>query len=227
MARRWDLKTRQAVGPAWQHPGSVLALAPSLDGRYLLMGSSDHFARLWSLAGAPDQRALQHQDWVISVAVSPDGKIALTGGDDMIARFWDTATGKAMGLPLAHQAAVCAVTFSPGSDFAATGCEDHIARRWDVATSRAIGPPLAGGDRVIALAFRADGKALVTGCADRTVRVWKLPVPVVGPAEQITLWVQVITGQELDAAGAARLLDAAEWRERRRRLQSTTQEDKK
>ena len=31
---------------------------------------------------------------------SPDGKIALTGSDDTIARLWDTATGKAMGLPL-------------------------------------------------------------------------------------------------------------------------------
>jgi WD40 repeat protein/serine/threonine protein kinase len=220
-ARRWDLTTRQSVGPAWQHPDQVLALAPSLDGRYLLTGGADSIARLWSMAGAPDPRPLQHQEWIISVAVSPDGKIALTGGDDTIARCWDTATGQALGLPLAHQAAVCAVTFSPGSDFAATGCEDHTARRWDVATSRAIGPPLAHGDYVIALAFRADGKSLVTGCADRTVRVWELPVPVVGPAEQITLWVQVITGQELDAAGAARLLDADEWHERRGRLQST------
>jgi WD40 repeat protein len=220
-ARRWDLATRQAVGAAWQHPDQVLALAPSLDGRYLLTGGADHVARLWSLAGEPHQRPLQHYDWVISVAVSPDGKIALTGCDDTTARFWDTTTGKALGLPLAHQDAVCAVTFNPGSDFAATACEDNTARRWDVATSRAIGPPLAHGDRVIALAFRADGKALVTGCADRTVRVWNLPAPVVGPAEQITLWVQVITGQELDAAGAARLLDAAEWHERRGRLQGT------
>ncbi len=218
-AQHWDLNTCQATGPARQHPGQVLALAPSSDGRFVLTGGSDSVGRLWSLTGTPDQRPLQHHDWVISVAMSGDGKIALTGSDDTVARLWDTATGKAMRLPLVHRDAVSAVTFSPDNNFAATGCEDKTARRWDIATGRAIGPPLAHDDFVIALAFRADGKALVTGCADKTVRVWNLPAPARGSSEQITLWIQVITGQELDAAGAARLLDAAEWHERQRRLE--------
>ncbi|MCI0380712.1 MAG: protein kinase [Gemmataceae bacterium] len=215
-AQRWDLATRQAAGPAWRHPGQVLALAPSLDGRLLLTGGSDSVGRLWSLTGAPDQHLFEHHDWVISVAMSRDGKIALTGSDDTVARLWDTATGKAMRLPLVHRDAVCAVTFSPNNNFAATGCEDKTARRWDIATGRAIGPPLPHADFVIGLAFRADGKTLVTGCADNTVQVWKLPVPATGSSEQISRWVQAITGQELDAAGAARLLDAAEWHERQR-----------
>ena len=34
------------------------------------------------------------------------------------------------------------------------------------------------------------------------------------------LWTQIITGQELDAAGAVHLLDADTWRERRQQLQA-------
>ena len=39
------------------------------------------------------------------------------------------------------------------------------------------------------------------------------------PVERLTLWVQVLTGRELDAGGSARDLESATWHERRRRLQ--------
>jgi hypothetical protein len=81
-----------------------------------------------------------------------------------------------------------------------------------------IGPPLVHPDWVLAVALAADGRTLVTGCADRGLRVWKLPAAVTGTVERIRLWLQQHTGQELDAAGAVSLLDAAEWQQCRKRL---------
>jgi hypothetical protein len=58
----------------------------------------------------------------------------------------------------------------------------------------------------------------VTGCANKSIHSWKLPPDAEGNAARRVLWAQVLTGLELDADGAVRVLDGAEWRERRQRL---------
>ena len=49
-------------------------------------------------------------------------------------------------------------------------------------------------------------------------RLWDLP-QVRGDPEQIMLWTQVLTGQEMDEHGVVRVLDAATWQQRLQRLQ--------
>jgi WD40 repeat protein/serine/threonine protein kinase len=218
--QRWDLASGQAIGSPWKQPGQVLAVAPSPDGRTVLTGGDDAQGRLWSVTDATVAATLPHQDWVIAAAVSPDSKIALTGSDDNAARLWDATTGKPLGLPLAHQNAVTALAFSRNGTTVVTGSEDNTARRWHVATGKPIGPPLVHPDWVLAVALTADGQSLVTGCADSGIRVWKRPTAVPSTAEHIHLWLQELTGQELDASGAVRLLEAAEWQERRERLRA-------
>jgi WD40 repeat protein len=98
-------------------------------------------------------------------------------------------------------------------------------RQWDVALGKPVGPTWPLGTDVWAVRFGPDGKRVVvsSGPKDstaRTVRVWDVPAPVEGTAERINLWVQVLTGMELDAGGAARLLDEYAWRYRRERLRA-------
>jgi hypothetical protein len=62
-----------------------------------------------------------------------------------------------------------------------------------------------------------DGKTLVATSADQTtVQLWEFGMR--GQPALITLWVQVVTGMELDEHGTVRVLDAAAWRQRRQRL---------
>jgi hypothetical protein len=70
----------------------------------------------------------------------------------------------------------------------------------------------------VAALFRPDGRAVLTGSSDRA-HLWAVPVPVVGDADRIRLWVEATTGLELDAGGAVVELDAKTWRERGDRLQ--------
>jgi hypothetical protein len=49
-------------------------------------------------------------------------------------------------------------------------------------------------------------------------RLWKIPTPVEGDAERIALWVQSLTGMELDSGDADRALDASAWQARVRDL---------
>jgi len=71
------------------------------------------------------------------------------------------------------------------------------------------------------VAFGLDGRTLLTASReDKTVRVWDSPSPVEGSKERLRLWVQAITGSELEPEqDAIRVLDTPTWRERRRRLE--------
>jgi hypothetical protein len=44
-----------------------------------------------------------------------------------------------------------------------------------------------------------------------------------GSSEEVELWSQVTTGLELDSDGSVRILDAADWQERRQELKSRLQ----
>jgi hypothetical protein len=66
--------------------------------------------------------------------------------------------------------------------------------------------------------FSPDGQTLLTnGVAG--IRLWSVPPPLKGDAGHIRLWLEVNTGQELDAGGTVVDLDATTWRERYDRMQ--------
>lgn len=68
------------------------------------------------------------------------------------------------------------------------------------------------------MAFCPDGDRVLTGGAGKP-RLWEFPPPLEGSVDQIVLWVQVITGMELDESGAVRVLDLKEWHRRKRQLE--------
>jgi WD40 repeat protein len=219
-AQVWEAATGKAIGPPLQHPGGVGAAAFSPDGKMLLTGSDDGNARLWDMAtGNAVGPPLEHQYAVNSLAFSPDGNTVLTGSEDQTAQLWETATGRAIGPPLKDHGRVDAVAFSPDGKILLVGSQDKTARLWDAVTRKAIGPPLQHKGDVRAVAFSPDGKTMVTGSANGMAQLWEAPSIVPGTPERITLWVQVLTGQELDEHGAVRVLDADTWHERRRRLE--------
>jgi WD40 repeat protein len=219
-ARLWNPVTGLPLGPPLPHRGRVSAMTFSPDGKTFLTGDREGTARLWDtvtskLLGSP----LRHQGEVHAVAFSPDGKIALTGSDDHTARLWDAVTGTPLGRPLQHQAPVKAVAFSPGSTVVLTGSDDGTARLWEAATGMPLGPPLRHQGPVRTVAFRPDGKTALTASEGGTVGRWPVPAPVPGKPERVSLWVQLITGMELDEKGAVGIVDAEAWQERRQRLQ--------
>ena len=87
--------------------------------------------------------------------------------------------------------------------------------RRDVAAS---GPGADARTRVALVAFANDTE-IRTGTAAGTVRFWNAErSPIQGDAGRIRLWIEVITGFELDGNGSLRALDGPSWKERRGRL---------
>jgi WD40 repeat protein/tRNA A-37 threonylcarbamoyl transferase component Bud32 len=225
-ARLWDAaggKLLQTFG----HANMVLGVAYSPDGRTVLTGSWDKTARLWDAAGGrPLGEPLRHKDTVAAVAFSPDGKTIATGGGDKTVRLWEAATGKQIGGPLAHRDWVRAVAFSPDGRVLLTGSADGTARLWDVVTGKQIGPAQRHAGWVLAAAFSPNGRTVLTGGGSHGLLavkgralLWEAPLPVAGDVRRVVLWVQVVTGMELDADGTARPLDGAAWQQRRARLE--------
>jgi WD40 repeat protein len=177
-------------------------------------------AHLWDAAtGQRVGIAMQHGGEIWVAQFSRDGRRIATGSWDGTARLWDAETGRPVGQPLAHGHQVWAAAFSQDSRWLVTGSWDGTARLWDATTGRPLGPPLAHGARVWSVAIGAGDRLILTGSYDTRGCLWSMPSPVQGSDEQIVLWVQVLTGLELDASGGSHALDAAAWQEHRQHLE--------
>jgi hypothetical protein len=80
-----------------------------------------------------------------------------------------------------------------------------------------LGPPLRHQGGVVAVAFSPDGRTLLTASPDDPARLSEVPAAVRGDLEQVVLWVQLLTGLELDPDDIERVLPGPVWRDRHRR----------
>jgi WD40 repeat protein len=109
--------------------------------------------------------------------------------------------------------------FSPDGKTVLTWGDDGTARLWSAADGTPRGRPVRYGGRVLAAAFGPDGQRVLTiSVDDGMARLWPVPRPIEGDPRRVELWVQVITGLELDEKDAVRVLDVSTWRDRKLQL---------
>jgi eukaryotic-like serine/threonine-protein kinase len=86
------LRVRQADGaisPFNGHIGTVLCIAFSADGQYLVSGGNDRTVRVWRADDGKELRCFKgHSDKVCGVAFRPDGKAVYSGSADGTIRYW-------------------------------------------------------------------------------------------------------------------------------------------
>lgn len=221
----WDPKSGVPPRPVFTLPnGSVGAVAfHPLDPSLIVVGSSDKLARLIDIHTGDTVRQYEgHRGRVLLVDFSPDGKHLITGSLDNSIRIWDVATGQPVSQPMLHRGPFWYFSaFSPDGSTVVTGCDDGTARIWDVATAKPIGPRLVHEAALRTAAFRAGGSQIVTGTATGTARFWAVSsTPIQGTVEQLKVWLQVVTGMELDSeSDEVRVLNAKDWQQRRQSLQ--------
>jgi WD40 repeat protein len=218
-AQLWDAATGLSKGSALTHASPVRGVAFSPDGRRILSGSGKT-AQLWDAAGNPIGEPISHRGTVASVAFSPDNRMILTTCLDGTAQRWDLATRKPVGR--GFQSPVGAQgdsRFSPDGRTVLMVHGDGKSRFGDTVSGRPLGVAVRHSGTMSLAAFSPDGRSVLLRDPDeRTLRLWEVPVPLEGEVERIVSWTEVITGMELNAEGAAHVLDAGSWHERRHRL---------
>jgi WD40 repeat protein len=115
--------------------GTVQFAAFSSDGRYVVGGSDQGWARLWSAKTfKPVTRPLGgHAGAVVQAAVSPDGETLATGATDGTVRLFDVRTQQPIGAPLpAVPNSSVAPVFSPDGAYLFAITAAGRAFRWDV-----------------------------------------------------------------------------------------------
>ncbi len=222
---RWSPDTGQALGPPWDHDLLVREVALSPDGRLAATRSlSDAAVRLWDVETGRPHGTIPMPRPAEALAFHPGGKWLATAGQDRTVRFWDLETLRGRGRPLPHPAALRALAFSPDGRVLATGSGEPTTdpatgafistnelRLWDVETGWPIAAPQPGDGALKLFAFTPDGRRFVTAGLG-PVLLFDLPVPAPGTPEELRQQLEVRTGLQLDAGGAARPLGVQEWR---------------
>jgi WD40 repeat protein len=194
-------------------------MTAAADGKLLMFGTCEQGVWLAEDGQRQDARKLFRADSpILSAAVGPGARLIVTGHEDRTTHLWG-ADGKPLGKPLSHAAPVQAVAVSGDGTLFATAAGKGV-RLWDAATHQPIGRPLAHDADVLSLAFSADGKALLTGDRGGAVRQWQVPAPSAADGRRLKLWVEVMAGKELDAAGFIHPLNETTLQDRRQKLQA-------
>ena len=106
----------------------------------------------------------------------------------------------------------------PDDRLVLTRAEDGVVRLWDVVTGHPVGPVLLR-DGNNGIAFSGDGRRVAAAGKKGRVNVWDVPAPVSGDVERLRLWVEVLTGMELDGDDVVRPLSSDAVLERQPRLE--------
>ena len=124
------------------HTDWMTSVCVTADGAYVVSGSWDKTARVWSMADSAMVRVLKgHTDWVTSVCVTADGAHVVSGSYDETARGWLAA--RLMGLAArlrnscgAEGAASAAPQVNPGDPcYRAVGVPGTVSLICRIATS--------------------------------------------------------------------------------------------
>jgi WD40 repeat protein len=179
--RLWDAVTGKLERTFDGPPGTVSALAFSLDSRVLAAASSENATVwLWDVStGAPVLVIPVAADGcgVQSLTFHPKGHILAAGGLDWLATsgsdgavcLWDVVSRcRVATIRLAGHA----LAFDPCGRRLAGASSENSVFAWDLPSQMLAFRVSGHNDRVTAVAYSPNGKWLVSASDDRTIRLW-------------------------------------------------------
>ncbi|GAP90554.2 putative nuclear distribution protein pac-1a [Rosellinia necatrix] len=152
----WDVITGFCLRTLQGHTGWVRAVAPSIDGRYLLSTGDDMTARLWDISATANTESkltfLGHEHYVECCAIAPPSaykylapmaglrrpppnsssvEYMATGSRDKTIRIWD-ARGACLLTLVGHDNWIRSLVFHPGGGYLLSVSDDKSLRCWDL-----------------------------------------------------------------------------------------------
>jgi WD40 repeat protein len=163
--RIWDLARRTRLFYFAGHTNPLLAVAWSLDGRFVVDGSGDRTAFVWEVKGVEQgQRVAKlvgHTGAVTSVEFSRDGTSIRTESADGTTRIWDTRFEQELEPLGSHNGGALTDSFGDAGRLVVSAGADGTVRIWSVRDRRLL-HTLRPGGRVNDARLSPDGRFVLT-----------------------------------------------------------------
>jgi WD40 repeat protein len=172
---------------AFNHPGTLYALAADAAVGWLYAGSDDYGIHVFDPTAAkkaPVARWAKHENYVSALAflARPSQPLLVSGSYDRHLVWWDTGSGQPVRAVEAHQGWVRGLAPTPDGTRLVSVGDDMLVKVWDAATGQlvqalaghALQTPQGHTTALYAVTVSPDGHYAAS--ADRTgdVRVWEL-----------------------------------------------------
>jgi WD40 repeat protein len=159
----WEVKTRKRV-LGLHHPGGVLAVAVSPEGKTIASAGGDFTLKLWDVEAKKEKWTVRGTgQWFSSLVFTPNGRWLLSGSMDGTIKVWETRTGNLVRTLRGHTLGVSGLALpSDGRRLASSGL-DGTLRVWEWDREQealTLEEPLGV---VSSLAFHPDGRHLASG----------------------------------------------------------------
>jgi WD40 repeat protein len=168
----WEVNTAKRL-LRLMHPGGVLGVSVSPDGKTIASAGADHVVRTWDIESKKEKWTLRgHTGVVTSVAFSSNGRWLLSGSLDGTVKVWDAGAGNLVRTLLGHTLGVTGLALRPDGRLASSGADGSVRIwEWDrdqeaFTFEEPFGP-------IRSLAFDPGGRYLASG--SRGVSLWDVP----------------------------------------------------
>lgn len=177
----WDVRNRKVKHRLVGHGTDIYSVDASANSQFIISGSGDKRAKLWSLETGKLLSTLGGgeygpTDGITSVSVSPTSQHVAAGSLDKVVRVWDVESGRLVRQFEGHRDSVYSVAFSPDGRMLLSGSLDKSLKLWNLAaaqpTSQCRMSFTGHKDFVLSVAFSPNGRWLISGSKDRTVHFW-------------------------------------------------------
>eukprot|EP00178_Gracilaria_changii_P015077 TRINITY_DN422_c0_g1_i5.p1 TRINITY_DN422_c0_g1~~TRINITY_DN422_c0_g1_i5.p1 ORF type:complete len:672 (+),score=118.86 TRINITY_DN422_c0_g1_i5:186-2018(+) len=177
----WDVRSRTVKHKLVGHATDIYSVDASANSQFIISGSGDKRAKLWSLETGALITTLGGDygptDGITSVSISPTSQHVAAGSLDKIVRVWDVESTRMVRQFEGHKDSVYSVAFSPDGRLILSGSLDKTLKLWDVAAAPQMSNQCRYSfsghkDFVLSVTFSPDGRWLISGSKDRTVQFW-------------------------------------------------------
>ncbi|MDA9556764.1 hypothetical protein N9R79_04595 [Vibrio sp.] len=171
----WDVTWGQSLGLWSVSDGAIRDVAISNNGRYALLGMSNHKVIFLDVVSGRRLEFLAHNNIIDSVDISPNGRYALSAGHNKSALLWDTKSGQIIHEYI-HQYRVSLARLDRSGKHAFTSDIGSNAFIWGLTDGKEISSLSSWSrqQKFTSAKFILDNQYLITGSPSGEAAIWEV-----------------------------------------------------